>query len=509
MTQRDPSLGVLLSSAAIDKLPEAVKVPTYDRSAVRPGIVHFGVGGFHRSHQAMYIDRLLELGEARDWGICGVGLMPADQGTLKLLADQDNLYTLMVKDPRGGTEIRVIGSIISSLYAPDDPGAVLAVLTDPQVRIVSLTITEGGYNVDPNDGEFDATNDAVLADLRRPGGPQTVFGYVVEALARRRALDVPPFAVVSCDNIQSNGTVACKAFSAYAELRDPELAQWIRDEVPFPSSMVDRITPVTTESDVAELYALGLDDQWPVVSEPFTQWVLEDAFPAGRPEWDRVGVQMTSDVVPYELMKLRLLNVGHQVLAYAGHLAGYTYVHDAAADPVFAAFLRGYMQLEARPTLLPVEGIDLDDYMDTLLDRFTNPHLGDTIARLCAWGSDRIPKWHVPVVQQNLATGGPIEHSATLIAAWARYAEGVDEQGRPIDIVDAAADEIRAAAQGRLRDPLAFLRNRRLFGNLVDSSRFADEYLRASASFHEVGARATLAGALTARPAPSQRGERG
>jgi mannitol 2-dehydrogenase len=490
---------VPLSAATLHRLPETIAVPTYKRSSIRTGIVHFGVGGFHRSHQAMYLDRLLELGDAQEWGICGVGLMPADRGTLKLLGGQDNLYTLMVKDPRGGTACRVIGSIVSSLYGADDPGAVLEQLTDPRVRMVTLTITEGGYNIDPVSGDFVATNEEVLADLQRPTEPQTVFGYVVEALARRRASGVEPFAVVSCDNIPKNGLVARKAFSAYAELRDPLLAAWIRDTVPFPSSMVDRITPVTTDADIAELRGLGVDEQWPVVSEPFTQWVLEDDFPSGRPQLERVGVQLTDDVLPYELMKLRLLNVGHQVLAYAAHLAGYVYVHDAAADPVFAAFLRGYMSTEARPTLLPVEGIDLDAYMETLLERFTNAYLGDTVARLCAWGSDRIPKWLVPVVQHNLAHGGPVELSATVIAAWARYAEGVDEQGRPIDIVDAAATELRAAASQRRSDPLAFLRNRRFFDDLVDSSRFTEPYLQALESFHEVGAIATFTGAISRR----------
>lgn len=482
-----------LSTAALSNLPDDVAVPTYDRSRITTGIVHFGVGNFHRSHQAMYVDRLLDLGEAQDWGIHGVGVLPADREHLAALGEQDNLYTLMVRDGSGGVSLRVIGSIIGSTFGPDRPQAVFDLLADPAVRIVSLTVTEGGYNIDPVTGVFDARNPDVLADLANPDRPRTVFGYVVQALAQRRDADVAPFTVMSCDNLQANGEIARRTFSAFADLRDRALGDWMRANVSFPNSMVDRITPVATSEDRAELHRRGVTDSWPVVTEPFAQWVLEDDFAAGRPDLGRVGVQLTDDVLPYELMKLRLLNVSHQVLAYAAHLAGYEFVHDAAADPVFSAFLRGYMQQEARPTLLPVEGIDLDDYIDTLLVRFTNPHLRDTVARLCAYSSDRIPKWAVPIVERNLATGGAVRHTATLVASWARYAEGVDEEGGSIDIVDAAGDEVRAAAAGQAADPLAFLRMRRFFGDLVEDERFTVEYAAALESFHTIGARATLA----------------
>jgi mannitol 2-dehydrogenase len=313
----------------LNALDDRVSRPIYDRSQVSVGIVHFGVGGFHRSHQAMYIDRLMNQGLALDWGICGVGVMPADKAMRDALCGQDGLYTLVLRHGPGRIEAQVIGSIIDYLFAPDDPERVLEVLTGPNCRIVSLTITEGGYNVDPVSGEFDVDNPAVRADLVPGAAPSTVFGFVVEALRRRKEKGILPFTVMSCDNVQSNGHVARSSILAFAALRDPELADWIGREVAFPNSMVDRITPTTTAEDIAEVRAeFGIDDAWPVVCEPFTQWALEDNFVDGRPALDKAGAQLTSDVEPYERMKLRLLNASHQAIAYSGHLSGYVYAHE-------------------------------------------------------------------------------------------------------------------------------------------------------------------------------------
>jgi len=341
---------------------------------------------------------------------------------------------------------------------------VLEILTSPRTRIVSLTITEGGYNIDPVSGKFDVDNPVIRADLVPGATPSTMFGFVVEALRRRNVLGIPPFTVVSCDNIQANGQVARSSILAFAALRDPELASWIGREVTFPNSMVDRITPTTTAEDVAEVRAeFGIDDAWPVVCEPFTQWALEDSFVDGRPALEEAGVQLTSDVGPYERMKLRLLNASHQAIAYSGHLAGYIYAHEAASDPVFVEFLNGYMNDEARPTLGPVPGVDLDDYVRTLIARFANPAIRDTLARLGAFSSDRIPKWVLPVLRANLASGGGITRTTAIVASWARYAEGVDEKGQPIDVEDALRDEVMARARQQGDDPLAFVRNRQLF----------------------------------------------
>ena len=299
---------------------------------------------------------------------------------------------------------------------------------------------------------------------------------------------------MSCDNLQGNGHLSRRAFTAFASLRDPELGAWVAHEVRFPNSMVDRITPVTTDEDRAEVRErFGVDDRWPVVCEPFTQWVLEDSFSLGRPPYEEAGVQVVEDVEPYELMKLRLLNASHQALCYFAYLDGYRLVHEAAQDPLFRAFLRGYMDHEGTPTLAPVPGVDVEEYKATLIERFSNPEVRDTIARLCAESSDRIPKWLLPVVRAQLASGGPISHSAAVVASWARYAEGVDEQGEPIEVVDRLADSLTAIARAAaLGDPDAFISNRELFGDLVDEPRFAEAYRWALSSLHERGARATL-----------------
>jgi len=468
-------------------------VPAYDRDLVTPGVVHFGVGGFHRAHQAMYHDRLLSEGTAPDWGICGVGVMPADRRMKQVLKAQDGLYTLVLKHSDGTYEPRVIGSIVEYLYAPDDPEAVIEKMAAPTTRIVSLTITEGGYNINDVTGEFDASNEDVVRDLAPGAVPRTVFGLIIEALRRRWKRGLAPFTVMSCDNLQDNGYRSRRAFTAFARLRDPELGDWVEHEARFPNSMVDRITPVTTDADRAEVRErFGIEDQWPVVCEPYTQWVLEDAFTAGRPPYEQVGVQVVDRVEPYELMKLRLLNGGHQAMAYFGYLCSYRLVHEAAQDPAFQAFLLGYMDKEATPTLAPVPGVDLDGYKYNLIERFSNPEIRDTIARLCAESSDRIPKWLLPVVREQLAAGGEIRRSAAVVASWARYAEGVDEAGQPIEVVDRLRDSLMQLARRQREDPDVFIANREIFGDLIDKKPFVSAYRSALASLHERGARATL-----------------
>jgi mannitol 2-dehydrogenase len=470
-----------------------IPVPSYDRSQVKVGIVHFGVGGFHRAHQAMYLDQLMEQGKGLDWGICGVGVMPFDLKMKEAMQTQDCLYTLVLKASDGSWEPRIIGSIVQYLYAPDDPDAVIEKMADPATRIVSLTVTEGGYNFNQVTGEFDATNPGVQADLAPGAIPATTFGLITEALVRRRSRGIEPFTVMSCDNIQGNGHMAQKVFTAFARLRDPELGDWVSGTVRFPNSMVDRITPVTTEEDRAQISErFGVDDAWPVVCEPFTQWALEDNFSAGRPPFDDVGVQVVPDVEPYELMKLRLLNASHQALCYFGYLAGYRLVHEVAQDQLFANFLLDYMNREATPTLSPVPGIDLDAYKLQLIERFSNAAVRDTVARLCAESSDRIPKWLLPVVRENLTAGRDVTLSAAVVASWARYAEGVDEQGEPIKVVDRLADTLQQIAEQQREDPLAFVKNRELFGDLASESAFTEPYLNTLDSLHNRGARATL-----------------
>jgi mannitol 2-dehydrogenase len=466
--------------------------PGYDRALVTPGIVHVGVGGFHRAHQAMYTDRLLSEG-AMDWGICGVGVMATDRQMKQVLDAQDGLYTLVLKHSDGTYEPQVIGSIVEYLYAPDDPEAVIETMAAESTRIVSLTITEGGYNVSDVTGEFDLTNPGVVHDLEPGAVPRTTFGLITEALRRRWMRGLVPFTVMSCDNLQDNGYLSKRVFTTFARLRDPELGDWMESETRFPNSMVDRITPVTTDADRDEVRErFGIEDRWPVVCEPYTQWVLQDSFTAGRPPYEQVGVQVVDRVEPYELMKLRLLNGSHQAMCYFAYLCGYRLVHQAAQDPLFQAFLLGYMDQEATPTLAPVPGVDLEGYKYTLLERFSNPQIRDTIARICAESSDRIPKWLLPVVREQLASGGEIRRSAAVVASWARYAEGIDEAGQPIEVVDRLRDSLMRAARRQREDPDAFIANRDVFGDLVDQKPFVSAYRSALASLHRHGARATL-----------------
>ncbi|MBV9285474.1 MAG: mannitol dehydrogenase family protein, partial [Acidimicrobiia bacterium] len=325
---------VPLRADALAACAHRLPVPSYDRDRVSVGVVHLGVGGFHRAHQAMYHDRLLSRERALGWGICGIGVMPEDVRMKEVLDAQDGLYTLVEKQSDGGCSGRVIGSITRYLLAPDEPAAAIEAMADERVRIVSLTITEGGYNLDPDTGEFDADHPDVVHDLDHATAPKTAFGLVTEALRRRRDRRTDPFTVMSCDNLPGNGRQSRIAFTSFARLRDPALVDWIESRVMFPNSMVDRITPATTDEDRAEVRSrFGLQDRWPVVCEPFVQWVLEDSFSAGRPAYERVGVQLVDEVEPYELMKLRLLNAGHQALTYFGYLMGHRYVHEAAQDP--------------------------------------------------------------------------------------------------------------------------------------------------------------------------------
>jgi mannitol 2-dehydrogenase len=483
-----------LTAQTLSQLGADVSRPGYDRGQVRIGIVHIGVGNFHRSHQAMYLDTLMNDAAAMDWGICGIGLQPSNRRIRDVLDAQDGLYTLVLRHSDGTWDARVIGSIVEFLFAPDHPEAAIEKIAAPATRIVSLTITEGGYNLDAVTGEFNSSDPSVAADLRPGATPRTVFGIVTEALARRRARGIPAFTILSCDNIQGNGHISRRAFTAFARLRDPGLADWMTRHVRFPNCMVDRITPKTTDTDRAELSRrFGVDDQWPVLCEPFTQWVLEDNFADGRPPLEDAGVQIVSDVEPYELMKLRLLNASHQALCYAGQLAGYRLVHEVTTDPLFARFLLDYMTQEAIPTLRPVPGVDLQHYASQLIERFSNPEVRDTVARLCTDGSDLIPKFLLPVIRQQLAAGWPFTRSAAVIASWARYAEGTGEDGAPHEINDDLAPQLQAAARRQRGHRTAFLEdNRAVFGDLAGDSRFTAVYSPILTALLEHGVRETF-----------------
>lgn len=481
------------SALALGLSPTDLSPVEYDRGTVTAGIVHFGVGAFHRSHEAMFIDRLLSQGEARDWGICGVGTLASDARMRDVMAAQDNLYILQLKHPDGDVTARVIGSIVEYLFAPDNPNLVVERLSDPAIRIVSLTVTEAGYSVSDTTGAFDPSPAAIKRDLQPGSAPETVFAIIAEGLRLRRALGEAPFTVMSCDNIPGNGDVARSALVGYATLKDPELGAWIRETVSFPNSMVDRITPGTTDADRDNI-ALRYDvaDAWPVVAESFEQWVLEDKFSAGRPPFESAGVHLVADAAPYEKMKLRLLNASHQAMSYVGLLAGFTYVHEVCQDFVMQRFLRQYMLTEAVPTLMSVPEIAFPDYCEQLITRFASPAVADTLARQVVDASARIPKFLLPVVSDRSAQGLPSPLCALILASYDRALRGQDEQGSAIAMPDSRAEELAAAISRENDDPLALLRLSRIFGPLASDSAFVALYLEARDSLATLGTLATI-----------------
>lgn len=478
-------------------LAAQVCTPSYDRAAASVGIVHFGVGNFHRSHQAWYVDRLMQAGQGLDWGICGVGVLEQDAAMRDAMRAQDCEFTLVVRHPDGSLEPRIVGSVLEYLYGPHDAATVLERLADPAVRIVSLTVTEGGYLKNAATGAFDAEHPSVRHDLEHRDRPQTAFGFIVEGLRRRRAAGLAPFAVLSCDNLQGNGEVTRQTVAGLARLLDPDLADWIETTVSFPGCMVDRITPATTDDDREALYRqFSITDRWPVPAEPFSQWIVEDDFPLGRPALERVDVQFVDDVTPYELMKLRLLNASHQALAYLGVPLGCTLVDEAMQDGRVRAFVGRYMADEAAPTLGPLPGIDLPAYMATLLERFANPGVKDTLVRLATDGGNRMATFTLPTIRDNLAAGRPVELGAAMVAAWAEYWAGIGRGAvAPSQIPDDVhADALRSAALDER--PEAFVGLQELFGDLGRERRFVEPYLRLRAVAAGQGVHALVDSAL-------------
>lgn len=469
-------MALQLNASALPHLPEGVAGPGYDRARLKAGIVHVGIGNFHRAHMAVYLDRLFTLGQGHHWAILGAGVRPTDAAMRERLAAQDWLTTVVELDPNG-LNARVTGAMIG--FVPVEPEATIAAMADPAIQIVSLTITEGGYYVDAQSGGFDATHTDMVADAAAPRAPRTVFGMILSALRRRRAADVAPFTVMSCDNLPENGHVTARAVTGLARLSDPAFADWIAANVAFPNSMVDCITPATSDREralVADRF--GLIDAVPVACEPFRQWVLEDHFPAGRPALEKVGVEFVKDVAAHELMKLRILNGGHAAIAYPSALLGHHFVHDAMADPLIARWLDTLERREIVPTLVPIPGVSYEAYLAKVTERFANPEVGDTIRRLCLDGSNRQPKFILPSLAQALAAGRPCEGLALEVALWCRYCAGIDEAGRAIAPNDDNWADLTGRAQSAKDDPGAFLANRAVFGALGEEPRFAAAFAR-------------------------------
>ena len=485
--------GIRLSNATVSKLDTRIRRPEYDREKLRARTVHIGVGGFHRAHQAVYLDELLERGALSDWGERGIGVLPHDSAMRDALRGQDYLYSVFERSA-DAQAVRIIGSIVDFSLAPEDSATAIERLANEETRLVSLTITEGGYFIHEGTGEFSHDAPAIQHDIHQPSTPETSLGYLTAALKRRRDRNIAPFTVMSCDNLQGNGHVIRKVVLALAEQQNPTLHRWIADNVAFPNSMVDRITPATTKSDREQLQQqYGINDAWPVVTEPFLQWVIEDTFCNERPPWEEVGAEIVTDVLPYELMKIRLLNASHMAMAYLGALAGHIFAHEVMQDSIFDAFIKAFMD-EVTPVVPLIPHTSIPDYKRTLIGRFANPTLNDRVARLCSEGSAKMPKWVLPSVVELAQKRRSTKLLSLVIAAWIKYLQSsADERGNPIEVVDARADELKRAARLIGNDPRPFIGMKSLFGPGYFAERvFADGVEGALTLLSTIGARETI-----------------
>lgn len=480
-----------LSLSNLPSLPAKVTRPKYSRDSLAAGILHFGVGNFHRAHQAVYLDDLFNLGLGHDWALIGAGVFEGEKVGRALLEAQDWLTTVVEQD-EGHMQARVTGAMIDFL-TPGDAAATIDRLTDPDIRIVSLTITEGGYFIDPASGHFNPTHPDIVADAKNIAAPRTVFGIILAGLLRRREDGIVPFTVMSCDNIPHNGRVTAEGIVGLAQLVDEDLATWVRDTVAFPNSMVDRITPATSDRErkiAAE--AFGVEDAWPVFCEPFRQWVLEDRFPDGRPALEKVGVQFVKDVSPWELMKIRILNGGHAAIAYPAGLMGIHFVHEAMQEPLVRGFLEKVERDEIIPTVPPVPDTSLQDYYRLIEKRFSNPKIGDTVRRLCLDGSNRQPKFIIPTIADRLKAGKSAAGLALESALWCRYCHGTTDSGAVIEPNDPNWDRMQATARKAKNDPIAWLAMEDIYGEVGRSPVFAGAFAGALGALWKDGVRTTL-----------------
>ena len=468
---------IRLSDATLNDLPKTIARPTYDRASLTPGIVHVGLGNFHRAHQAWYLHRLFELGVDHDWAIIGAGVRPNDAAQREKLLRQDCLSTLIELDP-SGTSAEVIGAMVDYVPVEDGNTALVRRMTDPAIRIVALTVTESGYYVDPATKGFDAAHPDIRHDAARPDRPRTAFGAMVAALRLRRDRGIGPFTGLSCDNLQGNGAVLRQTVISLARASDPDLAEWIDANCTFPNSMVDCITPATGPNELALARELGIDDAVPVTHESFRQWVIDDAFCAGRPAWDRVGATFSDRVHDYEAMKIRILNAGHQIVANPGEILSVETVSDCMAQPLIRALFRKVQHEEIVPHVKPVPDFAPKDYVDLVSRRFSNPAIVDTTRRVAFDGSSRHTGFVLPILRDGLATGAPVEGLALVEALWARMCEGTREDGTVIEPNDPCWDTLVATAKAARERPRAWLEQRRFYGDLVEAPRFADAFER-------------------------------
>ena len=481
-----------LSRDAFKELSETAAVPSYDPASLTAGIVHFGVGNFHRAHQAVYLDDLFNLGDDHDWGLIGAGVRQADEGMRQKLMAQDWLTTVVEQEADVSTA-RVTAPMIDHLKIGDSH-AIINKLADPAIRIVSLTITEGGYYIDPATQRFDPTHPEIAADAKDLlTHPKTVFGLILAGLKRRRDVGIEPFTVMSCDNIPGNGHVTQNAVVGLAKLIYPELAGWVSANVAFPNGMVDRITPATSDRERALLAEnFGIADNWPVFCENFRQWVLEDNFPAGRPALEKVGVQFVPDVAPFEHMKIRILNGGHATIAYPAALMDIHFVHEAMENALVRGFLEKVERDEIIPIVPPVPDTDLNDYYTLIDRRFSNPKIGDTITRLCLDGSNRQPKFILPSAADRLKAGQSVSGLALVSAFWCRYCYGETDSGKAIAPNDPSWTRLTAEAKRAKDNPRAWLEMTDIFGELSRNQAYVDTFSHALNTIWSIGTKSTL-----------------
>lgn len=465
------TLATPLSLDTLGKLPAEVARPSYARGDLTPGILHFGVGNFHRAHLQVYLDRLMNSGRDRDWAILGAGVTPYDVKMRDALEGQD-WFSTVVEQSAATSSARVTG-VMTDFLPPMDTAAILAALADPAIRIVSLTVTEGGYFVNPALGKFDPENPAIVADARSPDDPKTVFGMILAGLKARRAAGTAPFTVMSCDNVPHNGRVCRDAVAGLAEAQDPGFAAWVRDNVAFPNAMVDRIATATSDRERAITRdEFGIEDAWPVFCEDFLQWVVEDNFPAGRPAFEQAGAEFVADVTPWEMMKIRILNGGHAIIAYPSGLMDIHFVHEGMEHPLVRAFLQKLEREEIIPIVPPVPGTDLDAYFRKVEERCLNPKIGDTIRRLCLDGSNRQPKFIIPSIADRLAKGLPVDGLALESALWCRYCAGTTDSGAVIEPNDPNWERLNGVALAAKSDPMAWLAMADIYGDVAEAPAF-------------------------------------
>ena len=486
-------MAIKLSNAPLAQLPEGVLRPEYDRAKLSPGIVHIGLGNFHRAHQSWYLHRLMQQGLAFDWAIVGAGVRPYDAEMRTKMAAQDYLTTLIELDP-AATSAEVVGSMIDYVPVEEGNGPLIARMVAPDIRIVALTVTEGGYYIDPATGGFDAAHPDMVHDAANPATPRTAFGAMVAALRKRRDGGTGPFTGQSCDNLQSNGAVLRQTLVSLAKLSDPDLADWIDTTCTFPNAMVDCIVPATGPRELALAKDLGIDDAVPVTHENFRQWVIEDNFCQGRPDWDKAGAgaQFSDNVHGYEAQKIRILNAGHQVVANFAELMGVGIVSEILAHPKLRALLEKVARDEIVPHVVPVPGMTPLQYLDLIVARFSNPKIVDTTRRIAFDGSSRHPGFVLPTVRDAVKAGTPVEGLALVEAAWCRMCAGTRADGSVIEANDPFWDALRQVALAARDDPMAWLEQRQTYGNLADQPAFANAFAKGLGKLWKDGPEAAI-----------------